>query len=227
MLSSSQPWQPELNWNTPAGRVLDRLVEALPTDHVWRVIVFGSAPLQLAMDPEFLSGDVDVISQEDVSEHCRKAGLLVGQSPICVEPCSVTAFVASPDWQLRACQAQRQHVVFIFPHPVDILVSKVRRLEEKDLRAFKLVIAKTGHPTAEELITALQGVVDIYRPNFDEESMSDPARNTRVLWHELFGKDIDVRQVIIAPALADRQRTYAAAAKGLKHALESLKPPPL
>jgi hypothetical protein len=225
MPSCNQPWSPELNWNTPAGCVLDRLVKALPAERPWRIILFGSSPLQLGIDATFLSGDVDIIVDEDVSEYCHRAGLLAGQTPIYVEPCSATAFTSSSDWHLRACQVQRRQVLFILPHPIDILVSKIKRLEEKDLRAFKMVIGKTGHPTEEELVTALQRVVDIYRPSFDEESAGDPLHNTQVLWRELFQKTIDVRQIIVVPALAERQRNYGGDVTGLKQALARLKPP--
>ena len=225
MPSCDQPWRPELNWNTPAARVIDRLVDALPADRTWQVIVFGSSPLQLGLDANFLSADVDVITREDISGFCRQAGLLAGQTDIYVEPCTASAFTASVDWQLRAYQVERRHVLLVFPHPIDILVSKIKRLEAKDLRAFKMVIEKTGHPTEPDLIVALQRVVDMYRPTFDEEAAGDPLANTRRLWHELFGKDLDVRRVIIAPALAERQKAYGRETEGLKEVLGSLKPP--
>jgi hypothetical protein len=225
MPSCDQPWSPDLNWNTPAGEVLDRLVAALPAERPWRIILFGSSPLQLGLDANFLSGDVDIIVEEDVSVYCHRARLLSGQTPIYVEPCSATAFTASADWHLRACQVQRRHVLFIIPHPIDILVSKIKRLEEKDLRAFKMVIGKTGHPTEVELVAALQRVVDIYRPSFDEESAGDPLHNTQILWRELFRKEIDVRQTIVVPALAERQRNYGREVTGLKQALAQLTPP--
>ncbi|MBI4326092.1 MAG: hypothetical protein HY674_12615, partial [Chloroflexi bacterium] len=147
MLSFDHPWSPQLNWDSPAGKVIDRLVDALPHDRSWDLIVFGSAPLQLGLDPAFLSGDVDVIPPEDITPFCEAAGLLKGQTRIYVEPCTVTAFTVSADWPVRACRCQRRHVTLLLPHPIDILVSKIKRMEEKDLNAFKMVIAKTGHPT--------------------------------------------------------------------------------
>jgi hypothetical protein len=65
MTSFDQPWRPQLDWSAPAGRVLDQLVEALPTNRQWEIIAFGSSPLQLGMNARFLSGDVDVISDEE------------------------------------------------------------------------------------------------------------------------------------------------------------------
>jgi len=226
MPSFEEPWRPTLNWETPAGRVLDRLVQALPADRPWKIILFGSAPLQLALDHTFLSGDVDIIPAIDVDDYCRQAGLLKGQTPLYVEPCAVTAFTASADWTMRACEVERKHVIFILPHPIDILVSKIKRLEEKDLNAFRLVRAKTGHPTEPELLVALRRVVDIYRPSFDEETAGDPRHNTVVLWREIFGKGIDVFQEIIAPALALRRRDYGGESYGLREALGRYGEPP-
>jgi hypothetical protein len=50
MPSFNQPWRPNLDWNTPAGRVIDRLVEALPADRPWQIILFGSSQLQAGID---------------------------------------------------------------------------------------------------------------------------------------------------------------------------------
>ena len=225
MPSFEQPWRPTLNWDTSAGRVIDRLVEALPPDRPWKIIIFGSSPLQLGLDPTFLSGDVDIIPPEDVEDYCRRAGLLKGQAPVYVDPCAVTAFTVSADWMVRACEIQRKHVAFILPHPIDILVSKIKRLEEKDLNAFRLVRAKTGHPTEAELIVALRRIVDVYRPSFDEESAGNPRLNTQALWQELFGRSIDVAREIVAPALAERRKSYGAG-EGLREALRRAGAPP-
>ena len=98
-------------------------------------------------------------------------------------------------------------------------------MEEKDLNAFRMVIAKTGQPSEANLIAALRRVVDIYRPSFDEESAGNPMANTRILWQELFRKDIDVREQIISPALALRRESYGGSGPSLKQSLESLGTP--
>jgi hypothetical protein len=105
-------------------------------------------------------------------------------------------------------------------------VSKLQRLEEKDLNAFRLVIDKTGHPTEEEFARHLQLAVDLYRPKFDEESArGDMMMNTRILWQTLWGKDIDVRARIIRPALERVERDYREADPSLKTRLANLRMP--
>lgn len=95
---------------------------------------------------------------------------------------------------------------FAFPHPIDILVAKVKRVAPKDISAFHMMIKKTGHPTEEDLIMALRRHVDIFRPNFDEENSTDAVANAQVLWREVYGRAVDVRQEIIILALAERRR---------------------
>ncbi len=103
-------------------------------------------------------------------------------------------------------------------------MSKIGRLETKDIEAFRLVIEKTGHPTADEFKSHLQLAVDLYRPQFDEEQGSDYTAKTQALWREIFGTTIDVRREIIAPALARRQSGYGAGAgdPNLKQRLKDL-----
>jgi hypothetical protein len=94
------------------------------------------------------------------------------------------------------------------------------------LEAFKLVIAKTGHPTEAEFINHLQSAVDLYRPKFDEETArGDMLVNTKILWQELWKKEIDVRAAIIRPAL-ERSRHDYEPDPNLKTRLANLKLPP-
>ena len=207
-LSASQPWQPEIAWDSPAGRTLDELIDCLPTSKAWQITVFGSAPLQLGLDRTLLSNDVDVIIPGDPRELLQEKGLLMGQREPYVELCPWGAFRVSPHWSFRACRVPRRHATIILPHPLDLLIGKVHRLEEKDLRAFKLVQAKTGMPSEEEFKGALREVVDFFRPRFDEEAGRDLNINVRYLWQQVFGHDIDVRAEIIRPALAERAKAY-------------------
>ena len=145
-----EKWQPTLDWNSPAGETLLALVSALPKDRNFHITVFGPAPLQLACDANFLSADVDIFADEDFSALIAGHQLGKFQRPVYLEQCAPNTFAAGPDWPLRAYTEQVENVVFCLPHPVDILVSKLQRLEEKDVRAFRLVHDLTGMPTPEQ-----------------------------------------------------------------------------
>lgn len=208
-------WTSRIDWDTPAGRTLKELFAALPTDREFSITLFGSSPLQLAIERTFTSADVDLFAGEwgeihqDVSAAVTRAGLSKeqGAEPY-VQVCVESNFKTSPLWLRRAWSTQVGNVRLTLPHPIDILIAKLHRLEEKDLRAFRLVIERTGHPTEEEMRRELRAAVDLYRPNFDEELTGDITTNTRVLWLELWQKDIHVRQEIIAPALELRRKGY-------------------
>ena len=94
------------------------------------------------------------------------------------------------------------------PHPIDILIAKLNRLDDKDIEASRVVMRRTGHPTEAELIHELQMAVDLFRPSFDEEQGHDMANNCRRLWPMIYGREIDPRAEIIAPALQKRREGY-------------------
>ena len=202
-------WTKEIDWQTPAGLLLQKLAACLPNDRHFEITVFGSAPLQILVDGGLLSADIDVFSENDDLElWVKKAGLGMDQTDFYIQVCSGLNFRTSPRWGTRAQTVKLGHCTFRFPHPIDILIAKLNRLEEKDLLAFRTVLKKTGHPTEAELIFELQMAVDLFRPGFDEENAADLANNTRRLWPLLYGREIDVRQEIIAPALAKRRAGY-------------------
>jgi hypothetical protein len=69
-------WTSSLDLNTPAGRILGQFISKLPKDRAFTVTVFGSAPIQIMVDPNLLSADVDVFSPaEEMAEWVRAAGL--------------------------------------------------------------------------------------------------------------------------------------------------------
>jgi len=184
---------------------------ALPVDRDFHLTLFGSSPLQLAIEPSFISGDVDLFadeSREAVAAVLAEIGLDNPEREIYVQLCVEGNFRTSPRWKERAWTTQIGRIALRLPHPIDILIAKLHRCAEKDLRAYSLVIERMGHPTEEEMREELQFAVDLYRPNFDEEMIGDITTNTRVLWNELWKKEIDVRREIIAPALARRRAGY-------------------
>ena len=214
------PWTKEFHLNGPAAGVLRCLVEALPAGRHFEITLFGSAPLQLQVDENFLSGDVDLFSNfEELEAIVESAGLSDEQRRPYIQVCSGLNFRTSPHWGSRTQSFDIGNCTFILPHPIDILIAKLNRLEEKDLEAFRVVIRKTGHPTEAELIHELQMAVDLFRPSFDEENASDLVNNTRRLWPLIFGREIDPRAEIIAPALAKRRAGYGLPTRDYKQEL--------
>jgi hypothetical protein len=208
MFPPDKTWEPEIDWGCPAGRTLEALLEALKDAGPLTVTVFGSAPLQLGIDNSFLSADVDVICPTNLTPYIEASNLGPGQQEIYVQQSDEVAFSVAASWRDRAYVVKRNNVTLVIPHPIDILVAKLPRLEPKDLDAFRLVLDKTGHPTADELISALQRNVDMFKPNFDEENSGDPVANTQRLWRELYSSGIDVRKEIIVPAVQRRKAGY-------------------
>ena len=96
--------------------------------------------------------------------------------------------------------------MIIVPHPIDILIAKLNRLEEKDLEAFRVVIRKTGHPTESKLLEELQMAVDLFPPVFEEEQGQDMPKNRRRLWPTLFGRQTDFLD--IAPSQNQARRPH-------------------
>jgi len=205
-------WTTGIDWSAPAGVALKRLFAELPQDREFQITLFGSSPLQIGLEKSFLSADVDMFSKDEDTEVVRaaveRAGLAKAEGRLYVEVCVQWNFRTSPRWNDRAYRTQVGNVALTLPHPMDILIAKLHRLADKDLAAFRLVISRMGHPTEDEMRRELQIAVDLFRPNFDEEMIGDITANTRVLWQELWGKDINVRQEIIAPAVALRNKGY-------------------
>jgi hypothetical protein len=220
-----------IDWNASAGKQLNALARALPPQPRLDITVFDFAPLQLMIERTFLSKDLGRYSP---AEHWDFVTKLVGEIDwvkdkwdFYIQVWDPRAFRSTFDWRDRAVEVERHGHLFRFVHPWDVLVSKLQRLEEKDLEAFKIVIAKTGHPTEAEFIKHLQNAVDLYRPKFDEETArGDMLLNTRELWKILWKKEIDVRAAIIRPALERSRHDYVPADPVLKTRLANLKLPP-
>ncbi len=206
-----------VNWNTPAGRQIELLARLLPPDPVQSIIVFGSAPLQLLLAPDFLSGDVDIFQYDetDLQLFVLKNGLAASPENFGFQVTDRHVFRSTLGWRGRATEVERHGHTFIIPHPWDILVGKLHRLEEKDLEAFRLVIRLTKGPTAAQFAHHLQDAVDHFRPKFDEESSGgDLFLNTQLLWETIYQSTIDVRAEIIRPALERLRLGYEAQNRG-------------
>jgi hypothetical protein len=215
-----ESWAGSINLNTRAAELLRKLVAVLPQNREFAITVFGSAPIQICVDSTLASADVDVFSDfEFLREIADRAGLGQDKTEFYIQVSSELNFRTSPRWKGRTQSARIGNCTFIFPHPIDILIAKLNRLEEKDLLAFRTVLAKTGHPTEAELIHELQLAVDLFRPSFDEEQGHDMANNCRRLWPLIYGREMDPRAEIIAPALKIRREGYGEPVRDYKQEL--------
>lgn len=215
-----QSWAGSIDLNTRAAEMLRKIAAALPPERDLTVTVFGSAPIQICVDSTLTSADVDVFSDfEPLREILDQAGLGQDKAAFYVQVSSELNFRTSPRWRNRTQSTRIGKVTFVFPHPIDILIAKLNRLDEKDVRAFQVVRAKTGHPTEAELIAELRLAVDLFRPSFDEEQGQDMANNCRRLRPLIFGREIDPRTEIIAPALAIRKAGYGEPTRDYKQEL--------
>ena len=218
---ATELWANTISLDTPAGRVLKKLTALLPQDRRFSITVFGSAPIQMTVAPSLLSADIDLFCDDaSLQELVAAARMDKLHTDFYVQVSSALNFQTSPLWGTRSQSVRIGNCTFVIPHPIDILIAKLNRLEEKDLAAFRVVLKKTGHPTEAELISELQLAVDLFRPRFDEEGAPDFSTNTRRLWPLLYGREIDVRQEIIVPALAQRKAGYGLPSRDYKQELK-------
>lgn len=207
---------PEIDWDSPSGELLIEALSYLKHLNILpnEIVLFGSSPLELAYPNQgFASADLDICSQaEGLEDALSEGGFLIGQREPYLDVCPLGTFRTCPDWMFRIERREYSGASgcsLILPHPIDILVSKIRRMEPKDLEAFQRVKAASGgHPTESEMLFALRGAVDLFRPNFDEEAVGDALTGARILWTEFFGKDIDPRVEIIQPAIKLQQEKF-------------------
>ena len=214
-------WRGDVDWETPAGRLLQAFFARLPSDRTFHFVLYGSAPLQLTLNRSWTSADVDFFSDddEDYSERIRTMGLAKGQTDLYLEPGFRLSFRTTPQMGERAKCVQVGSVTVTIPHPLDILIGKLGRLDSKDLLAFRRVIDLTGHPTRDEFLRELQNAVDLFRPAFDDESPNDYPDNAVRLWRELWQSDLNVRREIVGPALARRRVGYGESPPDYKRVL--------
>lgn len=215
-------WQGKVNWETSAGVLLLRFFSTLPTDRKFRLCLYGSAPLQLALERRWLSAFVDVFSKDDeyLAPWVQRAGMTTGQCGLYVKPGFALSFRASPLWRGRTLSVTVKNVSLAIPHPLDILIGNLDRLEAKDMGAFRMVMQLTGHPTEAEFKHELQNAADLFRPAFDDESPNRYPDNTCRLWQEVWQAAIDVKADIIQPALARRNQGYGTPPPPYRRALD-------
>jgi hypothetical protein len=168
------------------------------------ILVFGSAPLQICLAPEFLSGDVDITVPGDalnlLEQIVEETGLGKESRELYIQVVPSYVFRPGQNWRGRAQIVQLDEFKFLFPDPLDILLGKLRRMEEKDFLAFELVVGRTGHPTQEEMIRELRDSYDQFYLQMDRRK-SALWENTEKLWPRIYGRQINVSTEITGPVI--------------------------
>jgi hypothetical protein len=218
-------WPPPINLNTPAWRTLENLIaEAPPSPDQNRLVVFGSAALQLTVANELLSADIDIsldlvtvgprsMTMPRAEEHLRRSAAKVNarlsKDLPYIQVCHWMTFQPANRWERRAFEKIEGGWRLVYPHPYDILFSKLRRAEPKDIEAFRLVIERTGHPTEGEFI---QLCIENYR-DFEPRLKTTPSHlpsvvpssdlrsNTVRLWKAVWNRSIKIDREIREPAV--------------------------
>ena len=211
-------WPPIVQWNTPSGEALQALVANVPADPFYnRLIVFGSGALQMTILPELLSADIDVsldIVQPSaqpaspVAAEETKTNRQSGSAQPLVQVCHWMTFQPAARWERRIHQEAKNGWQIVFPHPFDILFAKLRRLEPKDLEAFKRHIAATGRPSESEFLALCLESYRDFVPRLEREtahlpspvSQQDLRKNVVRLWPAIWGRAINVDREIIEAA---------------------------
>jgi hypothetical protein len=122
-IAASDWWKRNVDWETPAGKLLRRFFASLPTNRAFRLALYRSAPLQRTLDRTWLSADVDLFSEddEDLAEWIARAGLSREHGDFFIEPGFSLSFRTSPAWRGRAKTVSLNNVSITLPHPLDIL----------------------------------------------------------------------------------------------------------
>lgn len=209
-----------------AGHLLDaffaRVHEQMP-GFEGPLTVFGSAPIQLCVDGDFVSADADVMVLShaaelreiaaDVVQSKTGAGVMHG-----VQVCPADWFRTTPHYLARAHMETRHGLRIIVPHLRDVLIGKLHRarlegqdgLVPKDLRAFSRVRQLcAGRPNEQDLLEDLRACEAYFRPLYDGQINSFKL-NTLDLWRQLFLRDLDVNREITTPAFQEEAAVYKA-----------------
>jgi hypothetical protein len=211
-LEVNRPWQPDLNWATEAGQTLLDLINALQPHGEWLITIFGSAPLEMAFNGGLLSNDVDATvawGREVEFEAILQDGALGrNQRPVYVQNCREEAFRTSPRWKDRAYLEQRGSVTLRLAHPIDILIGKLNRLEEKDIKAFELIRSRTGEPTEKTMLSELRQAADLFSLAYFKPFGPSFRQNVERLWAIFYGRTIDVEKEILTPFQQRLEKDY-------------------
>lgn len=226
-------WPVEIDWSCPAGAALDALAQAVPADRHTPILLFGSAALQMTIAPSVLSFDADIspdivpydprstefprpLERIELTQLVTKLQLGKGQRDLYIQVCAQGAFQPGTGYLRRIMEVRRGGFLITIPHPVDILISKLHRFEEKDFVAFQEVFKRTGFPTPDGLIAEFCASPRLFLTRdrsqdhlpsqFPESRLT---QNIPLLWRRLWNREIDVEREILRPMAGGLREAYA------------------
>lgn len=210
-------WEtPQPNWKAPAGQIINsflaKLHQEIPS-YSHPLTLFGSAAIQLCLDEEFTSADIDLMAFTDnqvLRDLARAAG--VGRSGSLrpdygIQICPPQLFRTTPHYLLRAQIETRHGLKIIIPHVRDILIGKLHRsrspeqdgLVAKDRRAFfRVRELSQGHPSEQDLIEDLRLCADDLALRTTEEGNAFRL-NAMDLFQMLFQRPLNIQKEILTP----------------------------
>jgi len=228
-------------WDTLAGRVLDAFFagvqEAMP-DYHQPITIFGSAAVQLCLDEDCTSADVDLMVLTE-SARLRQIAKSLGlgcsgtvRPTYGVQICPPQLFLPTPHYLQRAYTEVRHGLRVVLPHLQDILIAKLHRartedqegLVAKDRRAFQRVRELcSGHPTAEDLLADLIQCEPYFRLPHDG-GLNSFRLNVEDLFSSLYEHRLDVEGEILVPARTAEQSLLRHPKGTVTEMLASLQP---
>lgn len=211
-------WPIPPDWNSPAGKLISQLANAIPPDRATPIMVFGSAALQLTVAPVvpcavvLITPDMEyadnrmphyphALSRAEIISLAAKIGLLTNDQKPSLFITAPFVFDASPHYVRRAQEVTLGNALVTIPHPLDILISKLHYLDKEDVQAFRCMQNQHQYPTPEIFIEALRQSVSLFRwrPK-DSRIFYNVPRIGKLLWK----RTIDMNRAILDHALVDR-----------------------
>jgi hypothetical protein len=225
-------WPVEIDWASPSGKLLTLLGDAVPRERRTPIVLFGSAALQVTVAPTVLSEDADIApdiipydprsgnfpnpyDRKGLNDLVRAHELGVSQRKLYLQVNAPGAFQPGTGYLRRVMEVDRGNLHITIPHPLDILIAKLHRYEEKDLEAFQKVYALTGFPSPEALVAELRASPRLFaKQDRSLEHMPSQYPESKIsesvphLFWTLWKIRISVQDDILAPTQEEIASSY-------------------
>jgi hypothetical protein len=153
--------------------------------------------------------------RESLTDLVRAHKLGVHQRKLHLQVNAPGAFQPGTGYLRRVMETDRGNLHITIPHPLDILIAKLHRYEDKDLEAFQKVYERTGAPSADALLAELRASPRLFATHdrsqehmpsqFPESKISESVPH---LFWTLWKKRISVQNDILAPTHREMASSY-------------------